>query len=34
VPRRPEGDLAWWPEFERQFAAHVEGLRRSTTARV
>jgi hypothetical protein len=26
LPRGPEGDPAWWPEFERQFAAHVEGL--------
>jgi hypothetical protein len=22
--RGPEGDPAWWPEFERQFAAYVE----------
>jgi hypothetical protein len=31
APRGPEGDQAWWPEFERQFAAHVAGLRHSTT---
>jgi hypothetical protein len=23
APNDPEGDPAWWPEFERQFAAHV-----------
>ena len=23
-PRPPGGDPQWWPEFERQFAAHVE----------
>jgi hypothetical protein len=38
VPRGPDGapagDPVWWPEFERQFAAHVEGLRRSRTALV
>ena len=34
APRSPAGDPAWWPEFERQFAAHVDGLRRSRTARV
>jgi hypothetical protein len=34
APRGPEGDPAWWPEFERQFAAHVAGLRTSTTALV
>jgi hypothetical protein len=34
VPRGPAGDPAWWPEFERQLAAHVEGLRRSRRARV
>jgi hypothetical protein len=22
-PREPQGDPAWWPEFERQFAAYV-----------
>jgi hypothetical protein len=22
---RPEGDPDWWPEFERAFAAHVNG---------
>ena len=22
-PRQPEGEPGWWPEFERQFAAHV-----------
>ncbi len=28
-PRPPRGGgPAWWPEFERQFAAHVEGLGR------
>jgi hypothetical protein len=34
APRGPAGDPAWWPEFERQFAAHVDGLRRSRTAPV
>ena len=34
VPRGPEGDPAWWPEFERQFAAHVTDVRRSTAMRV
>ena len=24
-PRQPEGEPEWWPEFERQFAAHVAG---------
>ena len=24
-PRTPEGEPEWWPEFERQFAAHVAG---------
>ena len=33
-PSGPDGDPAWWPEFERQFAAHVEGLHRSRKARV
>jgi hypothetical protein len=33
VPTGPDGAPAWWPEFERQFAAHVEGLRHSSTAR-
>src|SRR6478735_1076252 len=23
APRGPDCDPAWWPEFERQFAAHV-----------
>jgi len=27
-PRSPQGDPAWWPEFERQFAAYVAGRRR------
>jgi hypothetical protein len=31
APRGPQGDPAWWAEFEQQFAAHVAGLRRSTT---
>jgi len=31
APRPPEGDPVWWPEFERQFAAHVE--RRQAGAR-
>ena len=24
-PLQPEGEPEWWPEFERQFAAHVAG---------
>jgi hypothetical protein len=27
-PRGPETDPVWWPEFERQFAAHIEDARR------
>jgi hypothetical protein len=34
APRGGDGDPAWWPEFERQFAAHVESLRGSRTAGV
>ena len=22
----PRGDPSWWPEFERQFAAHLDGI--------
>jgi hypothetical protein len=25
-PQQPGGDPVWWPEFERQFAAHVRSL--------
>jgi hypothetical protein len=34
VPRGPDSDPAWWPDFERQFAAHVEGMRGSRIAQV
>ena len=27
-PPEPDSDPAWWPEFERQFAAHVQRHRR------
>ena len=28
-PRGPASDPVWWPEFERQFAAHIEAARRN-----
>jgi hypothetical protein len=31
-PPRPESGPLWWPEFERQFAAHVEHTRRTEPA--
>jgi hypothetical protein len=34
MPRGGDGDPAWWPEFERQFVEHVEGLDRFTRAQV
>jgi hypothetical protein len=32
VPSGPQGEPAWWPQFERQFAAHVARSRPSTRA--
>lgn len=31
-PPPPESGPVWWPEFERQFAAHVERTRRTEPA--
>ena len=32
APPQPESGPVWWPEFERQFAAHVEHARRTEPA--
>jgi hypothetical protein len=31
-PPQPGGDPVWWPEFERQFAAHVRSQSREGSA--